>query len=561
MVTSENLFLLPKPRRIASRPGTCPTQTPPHVVIDPRCGIAAQGYRLRIAPEGTLITAADDAGTFYAKMTLRQIARQCGGTLPALEIDDWPDFPSRGVLLYISNLRVPTMDALFALVDQLAEWKINRLELATEFSFAYRDHRQVWERLDPMTDEETLALDAYCRERFVELVPCQQTFGHLEWWLKWPQYKHLAEVPEDGFSLCPTDPAAAKFMEGLLDEYLPLHTSKKVNIQCDETVDIGKGRSRGAVERLGEGRVYLDFVRAICEVVWKHGRTPHIFADIVFKHPELLPDLPRPCVMLDWGYEWNSPFEEHCRKLAEAVLPFEVYPSASVQQSCVGRTENGLLNRRSAAKHGLAHGATGYVITEWCVEGNWHYLSQALLGFADGAAVSWCYATNHDADLPAALHLHVFQDEARQMGRIAFDLGNAYLRVGHQIENGSMFWVPLYYPPDNPEIHKLRVADLRAAREYVDGVWSAMPRVRMRRPDAQIVADEFANCVRQVRLGIDLAIATIEGTRDKPEMRRALPDRVREVIAEHRRLALMRNRPGGLEQTLAPLKDRLKELS
>jgi hypothetical protein len=557
----ESLILLPRPRRVVLSPGSCSTRIEPRVTIDPNCGLKSQGYRLRTAEDGISITAPDDAGAFYAKRTLRQIARQCGGALPALAIDDWPDFSSRGVLLYISNLRVPTMGALFALVDQLAEWKLNRLELATEFSFAYRDHRQVWEGLDPMTHEETLALDAYCRERFIELVPCQQTFGHMEWWLKWPQYKHLAEVPEDGFRLCPTDPAAAKFVEKLLDEYLPLFTSNKVNIQCDETVDIGKGRSREAVERLGKGRVYLDFVRTICEVVWKHGRTPHIFADIVFKHPELLPDLPRPSVMLDWGYEWNSPFEEHCRTLAEAGLPFEVYPSASVQQSCVGRTENGLLNRRSAAKHGLAHGASGYVITEWCVEGNWHYLSQALPGFADGAAVSWCHETNHDADLPAALDLHVFQDEAREMGQIAFELGNVYLVSRHQIENGSMFWVPLYYPPDHPEIQKLCPADLRAARDRVSGLWERMRRVRMRRPDAQLVADEWANCVRQVNLGIDLALATLDGTRNRREVRRTLGAQVREVIDEHRRIAPMRNRPGGMEETLVPLKERLKELS
>jgi hypothetical protein len=50
----------------------------------------------------------------------------------------------------------------------------------------------------PMTAEEILRLDAYCRARFVELVPNQNSFGHFEQWLKHPEYRHLAECP-DGF--------------------------------------------------------------------------------------------------------------------------------------------------------------------------------------------------------------------------------------------------------------------------------------------------------------------------------------------------------------------------
>ena len=36
------------------------------------------------------------------------------------------------------------------LVDELAEWKINEIQLYTEHTFAYRNHRDVWERASPM---------------------------------------------------------------------------------------------------------------------------------------------------------------------------------------------------------------------------------------------------------------------------------------------------------------------------------------------------------------------------------------------------------------------------
>ena len=54
-------------------------------------------------------------------------------------------------MLDISRDKVPTMPTLFALVDRLAEWKINQLQLYIEHTFAYRGHEEVWRNADPMT--------------------------------------------------------------------------------------------------------------------------------------------------------------------------------------------------------------------------------------------------------------------------------------------------------------------------------------------------------------------------------------------------------------------------
>src|SRR5215213_10387160 len=86
-----------------SRDGTIMT-------LAPERGISAQGYRLRIADDGIDLVAGDAAGAFYGVMTLVQMLRQCEGALPAGEIEDSPDFPSRGVMLDISRSKVPTLE-------------------------------------------------------------------------------------------------------------------------------------------------------------------------------------------------------------------------------------------------------------------------------------------------------------------------------------------------------------------------------------------------------------------------------------------------------------------
>lgn len=120
----------------------------------------AESYRLVIGSAGVTIAGKDAAGAFYGVATLAQLLQMYGTTLPQLVIEDWPDFPARGVMLDISRDKVPTMETLYELVDMLAGWKVNQFQLYIEHTFAYRNHREVWENASPVTAEEILALDA-----------------------------------------------------------------------------------------------------------------------------------------------------------------------------------------------------------------------------------------------------------------------------------------------------------------------------------------------------------------------------------------------------------------
>ncbi len=125
-----------------------PFGTPPAVIV---AGLPAEGYEIDIRDAGIEVRAADTAGAFYAEQTLRQLARLHDGRLPVGHIRDWPDLAHRGVMLDVSRDKVPTMTTLLALVDRLAEWKVNHLELYAEHTFAYRGHEVVWQAASPFT--------------------------------------------------------------------------------------------------------------------------------------------------------------------------------------------------------------------------------------------------------------------------------------------------------------------------------------------------------------------------------------------------------------------------
>ena len=315
------------------------------VSLDP--GISDdEGYRLTISQTGIKLVGRTPAGAFYGAQTLAQLIRLFPANLPALEIEDSPDFPARGVMLDISRDKVPTMQTLYELVDLLASMKVNQLQLYTEHTFAYRAHREVWERASPMTGQEILQLDAYCKQRFIDLVPNQNSFGHLDRWLKHERYRPLAEAPDgfefpwghhDGpFSLCPVDPGSIKLIAELHDELLPHFSSTMFNVGCDETWDVGQGRSKREVAERGRERVYLDFLLKVHALVRKHGRRMQFWGDIILHKPELIGQIPRDVIALEWGYEADHPFDKDGALFKKAGVPFYVCPGTSSWMSIAG---------------------------------------------------------------------------------------------------------------------------------------------------------------------------------------------------------------------------------
>ena len=74
--------------------------------------------------------------------------------------------------------------------------RFNELQLYAEHTFAYKEHSTVWNNASPMTAAEVCLIDDYCTGRGIELVANQNSFGHLERWLKHDRYRALAECPE-----------------------------------------------------------------------------------------------------------------------------------------------------------------------------------------------------------------------------------------------------------------------------------------------------------------------------------------------------------------------------
>lgn len=535
-----------------------------------------QGYTLSISPKIIEITASTPVGAFYGACTLRQIVRQTmlckalvardmkpGETnlnIPCLAIEDFPDYPARGVMLDISRDKVPTMETLYHLVDLLAEWKVNQFQLYTEHTFAYLAHPKVWAKASPMTGEEILALDEYCRARFVELVPNQNSFGHMERWLKHEEYRHLAECP-DGFDapwgpsefgtvLNPLDRKSIEFLRGLYEELLPHFSSRLFNVGCDETWELGKGKSQSACEKLGTGKVYLDFLLKIYRLAREHGRRIQFWGDIILKHPELINELPRDVIALEWGYEFDHPFAERSIRFAESGVPFYVCPGTSSWNSLVGRTDNAIGNITNAARTGLENRAIGLLNTDWGDNGHWQPLSVSYLGYMVGAMASWNAKIVENKSLAERLSLHAFEDATGKTGRAFYEIGNLYKVFKKRTYNCTIPWQILFSnPTDIGILEGVEISEFDKLEQSLRDITYMAIGDGMTCSDAAIVREEFGQMVRMIQLAADIGKHKLGSPKPKH-----LADRLVELLSEHEAVWLLRNRPGGLADSEARIK-------
>lgn len=556
------------------------------VSVDPAAMPQAQGYTLTLTPDSVRIEAHDAAGAFYARQTLAQLRRQVDdrGAVACVAIADWPDFLTRGLMLDVSRDRVPTMATLFRLIDTLASLKLNQLQLYTEHTFAYAGHETVWKDASPLTPDEMRELDAYCRQRFIELVPNQNCFGHMERWLKHEPYRALAECP-DGFvrddlpepfftpeakTLNPLDPGSLALVDDLLGQLLPCFSSGVINVGCDETFDLGKGKSKARCDEVGKGRVYLDFVKKMHALCEKHGRAMQFWGDIVLHYPELLPEvraeLPG-ATALNWGYELDHPFGEEGRAFADAGLPYVVCPSTASFVGIGGRSDVAVGNAFKAAAAGREHGAAGVLNTWWGDFGHWQPWAVNLPGVVAGAAAAWCGDTNRGLDVAATLDRLVFCDAAGRLGEAVMELGRvrddlrcnrdnalgwALIRDEAELVDGHL---RLPWGPTGPITGgMLDAAEARIERAVV-GLALADPK----RGDAELLLEELRIAARMLthsskNLRARLA-AGVPHTRGLPGVVKAdLLEDARDWLPAYEAAWLRRSRPGGLTDSTATLR-------
>lgn len=554
------------------------------VSVDPF--VEREGYRLCVKKCGISLVCGSTAGEFYGLITLRQLLEGAEGELRCCVIEDAPDFHARGIMIDIGRNRIPSLETLKKLIDFVASLKMNQLQLYIEGkAFLYPSLKEYYaEDVDVLTVEDIRALETYCKERLIDLVPNQNTFGHMSEWLAERDFNSLAECPQgylyDGIrfaasTLDPSQEESFRLVEQQLCDLIPLFSSRMANVGGDEPFELGVGASAKICKQFGKDAVYLSFMQKIFSVVKKYGKSPMMWGDVFKEHYEKYKEsFPKDATLLEWGYLADSFTDESCARYADAGFRFYVCPGTSLWNTVTGKTEVMRKNVRSAAILGKKYGADGFLLTDWGDGGSCQPFVCALLPYATGAAYCWNAAASQETEINAYLNRSVFSDESEQLADLLAYLGNYYLCANEDDFNATKIFKTLYvqqtdcmnvfegnYEPTfrNRDFVRLSKAECEKTLNYLHVAETRLQSVNLNCKDGELYLRELAWAIGYLKHGCRLGAIKAGNEQFKREELQALYDDLLALNEEYEKIWSLRNKRTGLSASMARMNALLRK--
>ncbi len=533
-------------------------------------------YTLRVDAGGVEIGFSGEESLFRAATSLRQLILRSGGRLPYLRTHDRPDLPHRGYMLDISRGRMPRPETIRGIIDFLAALKYNEFQLYMEGDcFKYAAYPRETENFDCLTPEDIRELDRYCRERFIDLVPNQNSFGHMYTWLRKPAFHHLGlfgsedEVPS---TLNPLLPESFEFMKNLYASLLPCFTSEYVNIGLDEAYGLGRYQIEEYCREKGKDIVFMDWLNKLSSHIREtYGKKVMFWADMIYNYPESYHLVPKDAVALEWGYELiqSQRMTAHCIAYQKAGVRYYVCPSVNTHCSLSGRMDVATFNIRTCAELALEYGAEGLLMTDWGDGGHPQSWIWSMNPIALGGQYAWNAGAPQDGETFKADFIREAEDFTDdhafggvKLSRLLYRMANYYLLEPERIHCATFCARELMMPLNQTKYVWLFDLKDRGDDFFFDNVTEYVRRVM-----ADIEKLDFDETFkREIRVTAELIRAGAELCKVKlhPEASASgageLADRLERVLPEYRALWNLRNYEKGIERSWNHFTARVQEL-
>jgi hexosaminidase len=348
-----------------------------------------EGYVLSVTSREVVVAGKTAAGTFYGAQTLKQLVRGDGGAafIAGVRVVDYPQMRWRGMFDDINRGPVPTVEYVKRQLRTEAMFKLNMHSFNMENIVRFASHPLLGPEGGALTPAEIRDLVSYARRLHIELVPQQQTFGHLHKVLTFEKYAPLAEAPY-GDVLSPQQEETYKLVADWYRELNDLFPGRFFHIGEDETFELGEGQSRDVVRAKGVGAVYFEHLRRVREILKPYNRRLMFWGDIALSHPELIGSVPREMIAMNWSYGAREDFKARIKPFKDAGLDQFVCPGVQTWNQIFPNDDAAVKNIVNFVRDGQEADALGMLNTEWDDDGESLY-ENAWYGVVLGAAASW----------------------------------------------------------------------------------------------------------------------------------------------------------------------------
>lgn len=264
-----------------------------------------QGYSLHVAGKAVVCQANTCEGLFYAVQTLLQLMQDRKTEIPGCHIRDWPDIERRYAHIDFGHL-VPTIDTIKQRLVFFSELKINGVIFTYGNKFKFEKHPKV-SHASALDKAAVSEIVAFAKERYIDVVPVIQAFGHSANVLVNDEYAHLREGNNNITQFCPMHPGTLTLFKEMAEEVLAVHDSPYFHIGADETYFLGScEKCRRVVKRKGKIGLYIDYVTKACEFVRSKGRIPMVWDDMLCQSPGDIRRFDKDAIVCYWDYFPND---------------------------------------------------------------------------------------------------------------------------------------------------------------------------------------------------------------------------------------------------------------
>ncbi|AFL87962.1 N-acetyl-beta-hexosaminidase [Terriglobus roseus DSM 18391] len=437
----------------------------------------AEGYA--IVPDGTgvSVVGATPTGVFYGAMTAKQLVSGFGtaAKLQTATVRDWPAMKYRGVHDDLSRGPVPTLEFQKKEIRTFAAYKINVYSPYFENTMQYLSDPLAAPPGGTLSPAQARELVAYAAQYHVTIVPEQEAFGHLHYMLNEELYAPLSETP-NGHVLAPGQPGSIALTKRMYAELAQIYPSPLLHLGADETVELGKGQTKAAVDAQGLGKVYLDYLQSTVAALKPLNRRFLFWGDIAMKEPALVKALPQDfksqMIAVAWEYNPHTSFTPWIKPYTDAGIECWVAPGVNNWSRVWPNFNNTLPNIQQFTAQGQAGGCTGQLNTIWEDDGealfnnNWY----ALLY---GAEAAWHKGESSIPQFQGNYGQVFHGDASGKVNEAQQELmaAHAVLKNNFKTSDASdlLFWIDpwspdgqIYAPKIRPYVHDLRLHAERA---------------------------------------------------------------------------------------------------
>src|SRR3989475_6318813 len=275
-----------------------------------------ESYRLEITSSGAKLNARTTLGVMRGLQTFLQLVETApaGFAAPAVNIDDKPRFPWRGLMIDAGRHFMP-LDVIRRNLDGMAAVKMNVFHWHLSENQGFRVESKRFPKLHEMgsdglyyRQDEIREIIAYARARGIRVVPEFDMPGHSTAWFV--GYPDLASAPGPYSierkwgvfdpAMDPTRESTYKFLDEFIGEMATLFPDQFFHIGGDE-VNGKQWDANPKIQQFMHAHGFKNnadlqayFNTRVQKIVAKHGKTMEGWDEI------LRPDLPKSIVIQSW---------------------------------------------------------------------------------------------------------------------------------------------------------------------------------------------------------------------------------------------------------------------